>query len=679
MAAIAPPENCAGQMTADAQRIDSPMPQQQRASLLDRMSLSFRMGLMKGVFVAGIVAFILVTHQALQLQSAATDRLARLSDAQRYADSVGRLNNSLRGDLYAAMLGPARQSGGMRQLLQSWQAEVRRLHDELDQEARVPLQPALEKVVVETRERAEEFLLRSEDLMKVATRDSKAVLPLLPAFEERFADLDKSFDSLDTLLSDDIAAAKVDAGAAGESADRLIFWGAALIVAIGTLLAWTITRSIRRSVADVSAVARALADGNLDVRYEKAAGHEIGMIGASLNAMAQSLARTLQRMRVDAEHERFSKEVTEAFELAESERAVATVAARAMQAISAEQPMQLLLADAGAVELRQVAQHPTAGSPGCAVRSPSNCVAVRRGSTVTYADSDQLNACPYLRGRQSRGLAATCVPLSFMGRSLGVLHATSPSDTPFRDVVVANLKTLAFAASTRTGTVRAFQRTQLQAMTDSLTGLLNRRALEIEMHDLIRRGGEFSVIVADLDHFKRLNDTLGHQSGDHAAAPIRGSVEREPSGRRSGRALGWGGVRRVARGDIGAPGRRVGRSAACAPGLRARAKRPARVHVELRHRGLVDGEGFGVVAAHRRYSAIHRKEPGPRSSVDRPAGVRAGAGPPTTGQGRDREPRGRRPATHGRASTRAPRAARITAARGPRMTHQDLVAALRSD
>src|SRR5262245_1068802 len=119
-------------MTADAQPTDSPMPpQQQRSSLLDRTSLSFRMGLMKGVFVAGIVAFILVTQHALQLQSAATDRLARLGDAQRYADDVGGLNNSLRGDLYAT-LGPSRQSGGVRQPLQRWQAEVRRLHDALD-------------------------------------------------------------------------------------------------------------------------------------------------------------------------------------------------------------------------------------------------------------------------------------------------------------------------------------------------------------------------------------------------------------------------------------------------------------------------------------------------------------------------------------------------------------------
>ncbi len=126
-----------------------------------------------------------------------------------------------------------------------------------------------------------------------------------------------------------------------------------------------------------------------------------------------------------------------------------------------------------------------------------------------------------------------------MGKSLGVLHATSPSDVPFREVVVASLETLAFAAATRTGTVRAFQRTQLQAMTDSLTGLLNRRALEIEMHDMVRRGGEFAVIVADLDHFKRLNDTLGHQSGDQAlrrfGEVLKGTL------RADDRAARWGG------------------------------------------------------------------------------------------------------------------------------------------
>jgi diguanylate cyclase (GGDEF)-like protein len=420
-------------MTADLPRTDPTTPEPpRRPRLLDRTSLLFRMGLMSGVFAAGILAFFLIAHEAIDLELPAPDRPVQLANAQQNAPDAKRPDDKLHAEQ-----------------------------------------------------------------------------------------------------------AKVTAEAARDRADRMIAWGAALIVGVGALLALAITSSIRRSVDDVSAVARALAKGDLEVRYDKATSHDIGLIGASLNSMAQSLTQTLERMRADAERERFSKEVTEAFELAESERAVAAVAARAMQAISPDQPMELLLADAGAAELTRVAMHPTAGSPGCSVHTPSSCVAVRRGSPVTYENSEQLNACPYLRGRQSAPLAATCVPLSFIGKSLGVLHMTGPSGVPFREIVVANLETLALAAATRIGTVRAFQRTQLQAMTDSLTGLLNRRALEIELHDLIRRGGEFAVIVADLDHFKRMNDTLGHQSGDQALRRF-GDVLKA-SLRADDRAARWGG------------------------------------------------------------------------------------------------------------------------------------------
>ncbi len=505
-------------MTVDPQRTDPTAPKPQRWShLLDRTSLLFRLGLMNGVFAAGIVAFYLLAHGALDLRLPAPDAPVPAT-AQQSAPGTKRLDDRLRGDQ-----------------------------------------------------------------------------------------------------------ARVAADAARERTDRMIAWGAALIVGVGALLAWTIARSIRRSVRDVSAVARALAEGDLEVRYEKATGHEIGMIGASLNTMAQSLTQTLERMRADAERERFSKEVAEAFELAESERTLAAVAARAMRAVSSDLPMELLLADAGAAELTQVAVHPTAGSPGCRVHTPSSCVAVRRGSPVAYADSEQLNACPYLRGRHGAPLAATCVPLSFMGKSLGVLHTTSPSDVPFPEIVVANLETLAFAAATRTGTLRAFQRTQLQAMTDSLTGLLNRRALEIEMHDVIRRGGDFAVIVADLDHFKKLNDTLGHQSGDQALRRFGELLKAKSSRRGSRRALGRRGVRRAARGHAGAAGRRLDRPGARAPLGRARAERPAAVHCELRHRGLVDGERLRDVAAYCRFGAVHRKKSRPRSRLDRAAGVRAGA------------------------------------------------------
>lgn len=54
-----------------------------------------------------------------------------------------------------------------------------------------------------------------------------------------------------------------------------------------------------------------------------------------------------------------------------------------------------------------------------------------------------------------------------------------------------------------------------QALTDTLTGLRNRRALDIALGELTRHGHAFGLMHIDLDFFKQVNDTLGHAAGDH--------------------------------------------------------------------------------------------------------------------------------------------------------------------
>ena len=64
----------------------------------------------------------------------------------------------------------------------------------------------------------------------------------------------------------------------------------------------------------------------------------------------------------------------------------------------------------------------------------------------------------------------------------------------------------------------------LQAMRDPLTGLYNRRQLEEGLHREVLRarriGGTVGVMAIDVDHFKRVNDTLGHEVGDRALRGI---------------------------------------------------------------------------------------------------------------------------------------------------------------
>jgi diguanylate cyclase (GGDEF)-like protein len=74
------------------------------------------------------------------------------------------------------------------------------------------------------------------------------------------------------------------------------------------------------------------------------------------------------------------------------------------------------------------------------------------------------------------------------------------------------------------------------ASVDPLTGLDNRRGIENFMKDF----GRADVLVIDIDHFKKLNDTLGHDAGDEALKALA-SILASQANRLGGRAGRWGG------------------------------------------------------------------------------------------------------------------------------------------
>lgn len=62
------------------------------------------------------------------------------------------------------------------------------------------------------------------------------------------------------------------------------------------------------------------------------------------------------------------------------------------------------------------------------------------------------------------------------------------------------------------------------ALTDSLTGLANRRNLDEVLNAWAGEGRMFSLLVLDIDHFKSINDTYGHQVGDETLKMIAESI-----------------------------------------------------------------------------------------------------------------------------------------------------------
>ncbi len=179
---------------------------------------------------------------------------------------------------------------------------------------------------------------------------------------------------------------------------------------------------------------------------------------------------------------------------------------------------ELLVADSSRARFSKVAStNLDSDDFGCGVTSPSDCPAASRGQTRAFVSSTKLDACPLLRGRASgAACSALCVPVSIAGKTVGVVHAIGPDgELPSSDTT-ATFELIARKTGEHVGMLRAFARSETQAQTDALTGLLNRRSLEEQIKELMERSQEFVVAYCDLDYFKQLNDVYGHDAGDRA-------------------------------------------------------------------------------------------------------------------------------------------------------------------
>lgn len=72
------------------------------------------------------------------------------------------------------------------------------------------------------------------------------------------------------------------------------------------------------------------------------------------------------------------------------------------------------------------------------------------------------------------------------------------------------------------------------ARTDALTGLLNRRSFDHSLARLRERGAAFGLVLTDVDHFKRYNDTLGHHAGDTCLKSVAATLREVAEARGDG-------------------------------------------------------------------------------------------------------------------------------------------------
>lgn len=141
---------------------------------------------------------------------------------------------------------------------------------------------------------------------------------------------------------------------------------------------------------------------------------------------------------------------------------------------------------------------------------PHECWALRQGRPYHVDQNDML--CDHRKGAFIG--STTCVPLMAQGTDLGIMFIQHTSQWSSLSMAEAAAEQLALAIAN----LRLRETLRTQALRDPLTGLPNRRDFEEvlprELSRSERSDRPVSLLALDIDHFKRFNDTFGHDAGD---------------------------------------------------------------------------------------------------------------------------------------------------------------------
>ncbi len=152
--------------------------------------------------------------------------------------------------------------------------------------------------------------------------------------------------------------------------------------------------------------------------------------------------------------------------------------------------------------------------------SPDECWALRRGRVHVVSDSQHKLVCKHVRDSQEGGDPAPylCIPMIAHGETIGLLHLSSEQEPVNHWETLATMVTEQVALALANLNLRDML--QIQSVRDPLTNLFNRRYLQETLERELSRSRRYNlslgVIMADIDHFKRFNDTMGHDGGDVA-------------------------------------------------------------------------------------------------------------------------------------------------------------------
>lgn len=289
----------------------------------------------------------------------------------------------------------------------------------------------------------------------------------------------------------------------------------ALSVLSGLLAAALISRSYRR----VSLAAERLARGEGGVRLSDRGPQEVRSLSAAFNRMSEQLGaaqREAQGRAADlaTQNARMAAlgDLSDWLQAARGLEEGGQILARALPTLLPGTRGSLATHNASRNLLVPLL---TWGGETACGGAPDGCWALRRGETRWPQDSGFAPACPSGPG----GGGYVCVPLFSHGETLGILRVRAEAEgQPLPPELRGTLPAAARQVALALAGLRLQERLHQQAIRDPLTGLFNRRHLEEALASAGAHAAAtdepLSLIALDVDHFKRFNDTFGHEAGD---------------------------------------------------------------------------------------------------------------------------------------------------------------------
>lgn len=313
---------------------------------------------------------------------------------------------------------------------------------------------------------------------------------------------------------------------------RIVVGGVVIVILMIMHMTIRSARDIRRPIQVITDAMSALAAGQRDARVEQPLRMtEFDKVASGYNRMADELARAVNEQRSGADHLRKSNLALQESTAALQERGEAIELlggmAHRMQAARTDSELadilrvfvpRVLPDQPGALYAHNNSRNllvPIGTWGGLQVEptgfAPDECWALRRGQGHSVGAPGSDIVCRHLNDDKSH---YHCEPLLAAGEVIGVIYLCGELSAQQRFSLTVMTENIASALVNQ----RLQRGLREQTIRDPLTGLFNRRYMEetlaIEVARAARSGGALSVIMCDIDHFKRFNDDFGHDAGD---------------------------------------------------------------------------------------------------------------------------------------------------------------------